>query len=194
MIPDYTQPLAKALFLDRDGIINEDVGYLYKKEDVSFIPGIFELCRYAKSQNYLIVVVTNQAGIAREYYMEFDFHMLMNWMRGVFIREGCPLDIIYYSPFHPLGSRKDYAKASEFRKPSPGMLIRAQSDLGLDLSSSILMGDKVTDIEAGHQAGVGTLVLVSSKELSNLASFHVETLYDALRIIEEVGGKVSSKS
>lgn len=140
----------KALFLDRDGVINVDRGYVYKREDFEFIPGIFDVCRAAKLLGYLIIVVTNQSGIERGYYTEQEFIALNDWMLGVFKDSGVDIDRVYYCPHLD----------SPDRKPRPGMIRRAAEEFDIDLSSSILIGDKNTDVQAGIAAGVGTNFLV----------------------------------
>jgi D-glycero-D-manno-heptose 1,7-bisphosphate phosphatase len=152
--------MRKALFLDRDGVINVDHGYVCTPERTEFIDGIFDLCRVARQRGYLIVVVTNQAGIARGYYSEQDFLGYMDWMRGVFVEQGIPLDAVYYCPHHPTDGIGDYLRACECRKPEPGMILAAQRDLGIDLKRSVLVGDKPSDLQAGDAAGVGTCIRV----------------------------------
>jgi D-glycero-D-manno-heptose 1,7-bisphosphate phosphatase len=154
---------SKALFLDRDGVINVERGYVYRRESFEFIPGIFELCRAAQCLGYLLIVVTNQAGIARGYYSESDFKDLTDWMINQFIEQQVHFARIYYCPYHPVFGRGQYKYDSLDRKPNPGMLLRAQSDLDLDMSSSILIGDKLSDIQAGRAARVGTQILLSSE-------------------------------
>lgn len=147
-----------ALFLDRDGVINIDHAYVYRKEDFEFVDGIFELVAAAKKAGYLIVVVTNQAGIGRGYYTAADFYELMNWVREQFAaRNGC-IDGVYFCPDHPEYGLGEYRRESKFRKPAPGMLLQAANELDIDLETSILVGDKVSDVEAGKAAGVGTLL------------------------------------
>lgn len=151
--------LSKALFLDRDGVINVDHGYVCTVERTEFVEGIFELCRAARMQGYLTVVVTNQSGIARGYYTEQDFHVYMDWMRSEFAARGAPLDAVYYCPHHPDTGSQEYRRDCECRKPKPGMLRRAAQELGLDLAASIMLGDSLTDMEAARAAGVGTRIL-----------------------------------
>ena len=154
----------RALFLDRDGVINEEVGYLYLPADVRFVPGIFALCRTAQELGYRLVVVTNQSGIAREYYSVADFEALMAWMRGEFEREGVVLDAVYYCPYHPEHGVGEYRRESEDRKPGPGMLLRAAADLGLDLGASVMVGDRCGDVGAANAAGLRQAFLVPGTE------------------------------
>lgn len=147
--------LRPALFLDRDGVINVDHGYVYKQEDFEFIDGIFELCRCAKQLGYLIFVVTNQSGIGRGHYTEQDFLILNDWMCGVFKEHGVDIEKVYYCQSHP-------DENSPYRKPMPGMILRAVEEFGVDLSRSVLVGDNDTDIAAGIAAGVGVNLLYRS--------------------------------
>jgi D-glycero-D-manno-heptose 1,7-bisphosphate phosphatase len=153
----------KALFLDRDGVINVDTGHVHRRESFEFIPGIFELCRAAQELGYLIVVVTNQAGIARGYYSESDFNDLTDWMMDQFAEKNVRITRLYYCPYHPVFGVGRYKHDSPDRKPNPGMLLGAQRDLDIDMASSILIGDKLSDLEAGRTAGVGTQILLSSE-------------------------------
>jgi D-glycero-D-manno-heptose 1,7-bisphosphate phosphatase len=145
----------RALFLDRDGVINVDHGYVYQRESFEFVTGIFELCKHAKTLGYLIFVVTNQAGIGRGYYSEQEFLSLTEWMCDVFVEQGAPIDGVYFCPYHPDGVGV-YKMDSPFRKPAPGMILQAASDFDVDLNGSILVGDKDSDIQAGIAAGVGS--------------------------------------
>ncbi len=159
----------KAVFLDRDGVINRDKNYVYRVEDCEFINGIFDLCRNARSKGYKLLVVTNQAGIAKGYYTEEDFLSLMNYMTAEFERQGCPLDDVFYCPYHEEGLGR-FRRASEDRKPAPGMILKAAEKYDLDLSRCMLLGDKESDIEAGRRAGVGTLIRITAEsDILNLA-------------------------
>ncbi len=139
----------KALFLDRDGVINVEKEYLYKQEDFEFIDGIFELCKHYQDLGYLIFVVTNQSGIARKYYSEADFKKLTEWMVSEFAKRDITIAKVYYCPHHP-----DISGTCECRKPKPGMLLQAADEFAIDLHNSIMIGDKERDIEAGINAGL----------------------------------------
>jgi D-glycero-D-manno-heptose 1,7-bisphosphate phosphatase len=139
----------KALFIDRDGVINVDKVHVSRKEDFEFTPGIFDLCRKYSDAGYLIIVVTNQAGIAKGLYTEDDFLKLTDWMTGEFKKNRITISKVYYCPHHP-----DITGPCECRKPKPGMILKAMEELDLDLSTSVLIGDKETDLQAGRNAGI----------------------------------------
>lgn len=135
----------KALFLDRDGVINLDCAYPHKKEDIVFSEGIFDLCRKAVEKKYVIVVVTNQAGVAKGYFTEEDVTGLHAWMREEFRRRGIEIAGFYYCPFHKNGIIEKYRRDSDCRKPKPGMFLQAAKDLDISLSRSLMVGDKESD-------------------------------------------------
>jgi len=155
----------KALFLDRDGVINVDLGYVHRREAFHFQPGIFELCRAAQAQGYLLVVVTNQAGVARGYYSEADFHDLTEWMLGEFSSRQIRIERVYFCPYHPIHGKGAYKRDSPDRKPKPGMLRRAARELGIDLSKSMIIGDSDSDVAAGIAAGIPTRVLLGPERV-----------------------------
>ena len=134
----------KAAFLDRDGVINIDKNHVYKIEDFEFIENIFPVCRKLLSLNYELFVVTNQAGIAKQLYTMNEFNKLTSWMLQIFSENNINIRQVYYCPHHP-----DFTGQCLCRKPKPGMLLRAASDHDIDLKKSILIGDKMSDIEAG---------------------------------------------
>lgn len=135
----------KALFLDRDGVVNEDLSYIHRPEQVVFCEGVFSVCRKAYDKGYHIVVVTNQSGIARGYFSEEDLERLHTWMGDAFYSRGVPLSGIYYCPHHSDGKVEGYSMECRCRKPEPGMILKAASDLNLDIGSSLMIGDKDSD-------------------------------------------------
>ena len=145
----------KALFLDRDGVINVDHGYVAKKDDFHLIPGSVELIKKANKAGYLAIVVTNQAGIGRGYYTERDFAELSNYMARALYEGGAEISAVYHCPYHPTHGIGGYRKDSFDRKPNPGMLCKAKRDFQLNLSKCLLIGDNVSDIEAGMRAKIG---------------------------------------
>lgn len=150
----------RALFLDRDGIINHDPGYVFRIEEFVFIDGIFELCHAAVNDGYLLIVVTNQAGIARGYYSEADFLRLTGWMCHRFEKERAPITKVFYCPFHPQHGKGDYLAESFDRKPNPGMLLRAAAEFQISLADSAMLGDKESDMEAARRAGLDLRILL----------------------------------
>lgn len=141
--------MKKALFLDRDGVVNEEINYLYKIEDVVFIDEIFKVCKFYQSQGFLIFIITNQAGIARGYFTENDFKTISNYIHQKFEDNGFHVEKTYHCPHHP-----DISGPCSCRKPEPGMLFMAKEEFDLDLAHSVLIGDKLSDIEAGLNAGI----------------------------------------
>lgn len=164
----------RALFLDRDGVVNEEVGYLHRIEDVRFVDGIFSLCRTAVRLGYRLVVVTNQAGIARGYYSEADFEHLMEWMREALRAKGIELDAVYYCPFHPEHGVGEYRREHEDRKPGTGMLRRAAREFGVSLADSVMVGDRCSDIAAANAAGLRQAFLVHGTEEAGCSGSYIK--------------------
>lgn len=150
----------RAAFLDRDGVINVDHGYVWRIEDFDFVPGVLEAAAELARNGVALVVVTNQAGIGRGMYSEADFARLTDWMRARFAAAGAVLDGVYHCPHHPTLAHGALRTACDCRKPAPGMLLAAARDLGLDLARSAFFGDKCDDMRAGAAAGVGLRVLL----------------------------------
>ncbi|PME33660.1 D-glycero-beta-D-manno-heptose-1,7-bisphosphate 7-phosphatase [Vibrio sp. 10N.286.55.E10] len=149
-----------AVFLDRDGVINVDHGYVHDEHDFEYIDGVFEAARAFKDMGYLLVLVTNQSGIARGMFSEDRFLSLTQWMDWNFVDNGVELDGIYYCPHHAEHGIGDYKQDCECRKPKPGMFISARDFLKIDMANSVMIGDKAEDMMAAEAAGVGTKVLV----------------------------------
>ncbi|MBS1813504.1 MAG: HAD family hydrolase [Acidobacteria bacterium] len=179
--------LRPALFLDRDGIVNVDTDFLYKIEDVRWVEGIFELIAHARSLGYAIIIVTNQSGIGRGYYSEEQFHTLMDWMCRELASRGCVVDGVYFSPYHPVHGIGDYKQDTDCRKPKPGMLLKAAREHGLDLSRSVMVGDRCSDIAAAANAGVPMRVLLkgtgSAECPSEPGHILIHTLTEAIPLL-----------
>lgn len=152
----------KAAFIDRDGVINEERGYVHRADQFALLPGVPEGLALLARAGYKLVVVTNQAGVARGYYDEQAVALLHAHMRQLLAAHRVHIDAIYYCPHHPEGAVAQYRQQCTCRKPADGMLRQAAAELGLDLTASVLVGDKRSDIEAGRAAGVAQTVLVES--------------------------------
>ena len=156
-----------ALFLDRDGVINRDKGYVSQVKDFDWIPGAPDCIRTFNARGWFVFVVTNQSGIARGYYTEDDMQRLHSWMLETLHAEGAHIDRIYHCPYHDQGEITRYRKDSFDRKPKPGMLLQAMADFPVKRDASFLIGDKDTDIAAAHAAGIGAFLFKGD----NLATF-----------------------
>ncbi len=166
----------KALFLDRDGVINQDLKYVHEQKNFHFIPGIFDVARHAFKQDYKIIIITNQAGIGRGYYTESDFHRLTKWMCEKFLEAGAPITHVYFSPYHPTEGIGEYLKDDYSRKPHPEMILRAKTDYAIDPGSSVLIGNSLGDIEAGEAAGVGKNLFFSKNIPPDLHKYKCELI------------------
>ncbi|MDR1975622.1 MAG: D-glycero-beta-D-manno-heptose 1,7-bisphosphate 7-phosphatase [Campylobacteraceae bacterium] len=164
----------KAIFLDRDGVINIDKGYVYREEDFVFMPHIFKALSYFQSKNYLLFIVTNQSGIARGYYTEDDFLTLTDYMLKEFEKRDIKITKLYYCPHAP-------ESGCACRKPNPKMLLDAKDEFHIDMSASWLIGDKQSDIEAGINAGVANTIYIGDG--TSKAKYKIKSLDEAVKLI-----------
>lgn len=170
----------KTIFLDRDGVINKEVNYLYQISKFEFIDGIFGALLNFQKLNYQIIIITNQSGIAREYYNEKDYQILTNWMLEQFTEKGLKILDVFHCPHDPNSN-------CECRKPKPGMINKAIKLHGIDINKSWMIGDKETDIQAANSAGIKNTILVKSGHLidekNSKAKFILESIKEAKQII-----------
>lgn len=144
----------KAAFFDRDGTLIDDVNYLSSLDQITLLPGVIDLCRLLQSKGYKLFVVTNQSGIARGFFDENFVHKTHEYLADIFEKEGILFEKFYYCPHHPVHAIEEkYKQKCECRKPKPGMLLQAAQEFGIDLSQSLMFGDKELDIQAGVAAG-----------------------------------------
>lgn len=146
--------MKSVIFLDRDGVLNVDINYLHRKEDLVWIEGVVEGLRYAASLGYEFIVVTNQSGVARGIYTEDDVKALHRHMQAYLETQGVSMLDFYYCPHHIEAEIPAYAVDCECRKPKPGLLLKAMKEHDVDPSRSIMIGDHLRDVEAGVHAGV----------------------------------------
>lgn len=156
--------MKRAVFFDRDGVLNRDVDYLHRPEELHWMPGAREAVRWCNDHGYLAIVVTNQSGVARGYFDEAAVQALHQWMQGELARAGAHIDAFYYCPHHPGHGVEPYRVECDCRKPKPGMVTAALAEWGIDPAASLLIGDKPRDIAAGEAAGVRS-VLYSDGDL-----------------------------
>ena len=153
--------LTRAVFLDRDGTVAEEVGYVNHASRLRLLPGSAAALRRIREAGLLAVVVTNQSGVARDYFEEAIVHQAHERLRGLLAAEGASLDGVYYCPHHPREGIAPYRQDCDCRKPLPGMLLRASRELGIDLARSYMVGDGVVDVGAGHAAGTATILVLT---------------------------------
>ena len=170
----------KVIFLDRDGVINEEVGYLHKIKDFKFINGVMDSCNYFLSLGYQIIVVTNQSGIGRGLYKEEDFQIVNEWMLGKFEQQGVSILDVFFCPHGP--NDNCYC-----RKPKPGLFTGAMEKYDIDMKKSWMIGDKEADIEAANNAGIIQTILVKSghkiNEEKTSATFILDSILNAQSIL-----------
>jgi D-glycero-D-manno-heptose 1,7-bisphosphate phosphatase len=185
-----TSRLLPALFLDRDGVINVDRGFVHRADDFEFTPGIFDLVRLAARElRWPVVVATNQSGIGRGLFSEADFAELTEWMCRRFSEEGAPIARVYHCPYHPEAGIGRYRRDHPWRKPAPGMLLQAASDLNLDLAASALLGNDLRDMQAAAAAGISTRIRLGSRGPGDpLVPAHdtVENLHEAAALLRRL--------
>jgi D,D-heptose 1,7-bisphosphate phosphatase len=173
----------KAAFIDRDGVLNVERAFVHRAEDFVLIPGAVEALRELKAAGYLIIVVTNQSGIARGLYSEADYLALTRHMCQRLAAEGISLDAIEYCPHLPDAPVARYRLECDCRKPKPGMLRRAIQALDVGPAASFLVGDRLSDLEAGRAAGIGRCFLVrTGYPLPSEAVAQADAVYDDLLV------------
>ena len=183
--------MKKAVFLDRDGTINNncDHYYIWKKEELLLNPGVCEALAILQERGYMLIVISNQGGISKgEFGME-DVEALHAHLRALLEKEGVHLDEIYYCPHHPTKGKGDYRKACDCRKPKAGLILQASKQLGIELKQSIFIGDKLIDMQAAEDAGIHNRILYSTlqEDFRQIEAQHIDNLASASRFIEQAG-------
>lgn len=180
-------PGRPAVILDRDGTLNEEVGYLHHPADLVWTPGAAKAVRRLNDAGHLVLVVTNQAGVARGFYTEADVHTLHVHMNAELARYGAHVDAFYYSPYHPEGTVERYRRTSACRKPGRALYERAIADWGFDPARSVAVGDKATDLIPARALGMGTILVETGygqhEANRSVADLVVPTFADAAEAI-----------
>ncbi len=170
-----------AIFLDRDGTINVDHGYVHMSDDFQFIDGVIEAMAELKKMGYALVLVTNQSGIARGLFTEDQFMHLTEWMDWSLADRGVDFDGIYFCPHHPEAVVEEFRLSCECRKPNLGMFNDAQQHLAIDMANSYMVGDKREDMLAASAAGVGHKILVrTGKDITPEAEASADVVLNSL--------------
>jgi D-glycero-D-manno-heptose 1,7-bisphosphate phosphatase len=167
----------RAVFLDRDGTINEEVGYLKSLDMLKVIPGAGAAIRRLNAAGFKVVIITNQSGVARGYFPESLVHEAHALLTATLLKDGATIDGIYYCPHHPTAGNSKHTIQCDCRKPATGLMDRAARDLDIDLKRSFMVGDKWSDIELGHRAGARSILVRSGfapDDAGNKRPFHVE--------------------
>lgn len=175
------KPQTRLIFLDRDGVINYDRGYVGQVSEFEFIKPVFAVMQQFVNEGFLPVVVTNQSGIGRGYYSENAFHAVSQYMQQIFKHHQLPYVPVYYCPHHPTAAKSEYLQDCNCRKPAPGMLLQAAQDLHANLSHSVLLGDSWRDMEAGAAAGLPAQCFINNQKplqpiLHKSRIFHAESV------------------
>jgi len=169
----------KAIFIDRDGVINKEVGYLHKIKDFKFIDGVFDACLHLQNLGYHLIIVTNQSGISRGYYGENDFHVVNNWMLEQFSHQDIKFLDVFFCPHGP-------ESTCNCRKPQPGMFIQANDKHDIDMNNSWMVGDKEADIQAANAAGINNTIIVKSGHTINERNSNATYIIDSIAQVKEV--------
>jgi len=183
--------MIKAIFVDRDGTVNVDKGYVYKPEDFELIPGVIEALKKLTDQGILTYIVTNQSGIARGYYTEQQFDALTRYMLCVFEREAIKIEKVLYCPHHVNGTIPKYTKSCLCRKPGTKLIEKVMTENNFNIGEVVLVGDKNSDIEAGRRLNMKTYLVKTGygkhEEASTKATFVTENLNSAVEHILKLG-------
>lgn len=181
----------KAVLIDRDGTLNIEKNYLYKVEDFEFTQNAIEAIRKLNDSGFLVIVITNQAGIARGYYTEKDLEKLHIWMNEELSKYNAKIDKFYYCPHHPIHGLGLYKQECNCRKPNNGLYLRAIEEFNIDTSNSYVIGDKITDLIPGKNSGMKTVLVrtgygIKERTKDDFYDYEEENLASAVELILQI--------
>ncbi len=182
--------MQRAVFLDRDGTIIEDVGYLNECSKIKFLPRVSEAIKLLNENGFKVMVTTNQSGVARGFFAEETVREINRYIQESLAKQGALIDKTYYCPHHIEGIIEEYRKECYCRKPNPGMIEEAAGEFGIDLKNSFVIGDKISDIEAGYNVGCKTILLADKRrpdggEIASMPDHVAPDLYEAVKWLVE---------
>ena len=180
--------MRKAVFLDRDGVLNQDFPphYPHRLDQMIMIPGVDDAIKLLKDNDYFLAIISNQSGVARGYYEEKQISVFNDALLKEIRKKGGDIDAIYYCPHHPDAVIEKYKINCSCRKPKPGMILEAAKTFDIDLTSSFFVGDKATDVETGRKAGVRSILVLSGQGIDEVSKVKpgdcliAEDLYEAV--------------
>jgi len=179
-----------ALFLDRDGVVNKNHGYVFEISKFEFCTGIFEICSIAQEAKMPIIIVTNQSGIGRGYFSEVEYLSLTDWMIAEFNKQGISINQVLYAPENPETKSNSVPKR---RKPSPAMILEAADELDINLTKSILIGDEESDMIAAQRGGISHRILIGTEVSSTVASVVVEDHFKCIEAVADIVARIQEK-
>ena len=169
----------KTIFLDRDGVINKEVNYLYKIEDFEFTNGIFDACKHFHALGYKTIIISNQSGISRGYYSESDYQILTKWMLKEFKHNNINILNVFHCPHGP-------DSTCDCRKPKPGMFLRAKTKYDINMNNSWMIGDTEADVKAANNAGIKNTILVRSGHKIDASKSNAKFILDSIEQSKQV--------
>lgn len=186
--------MERAVFLDRDGTIIEDIGYLDDCNKIKFLPRVSEAIKLLNKNGFKVIITTNQSGVARGYFTEETVREMNRYIQEFLAKQGAIIDKTYYCPHYVEGTIAEYRKECRCRKPNPGMIEEAAREFGIDLKGSFVIGDKTTDVEAGHRAMCRAILLADKKSLDRQEEVVLTPDYTAGSLYEAAEWVVQSSS
>lgn len=176
----------KTIFLDRDGVINRDIGYVSKWENFYFLSGVIEALQFFTKNKIEIIIITNQSGLARGLFTTNDYELLNCSFKNFCLNNKIKILDIYHCPHHPKGIIKEFSKNCNCRKPKPGLFLRAIKEHKVNINKSFMVGDKISDMEAARSAGIKNLFIIqTNNDLKDSLNYNIiRDLFEVTKLIQ----------